>query len=118
MALQLRATTTPAPISFSPSQAFEGNDGPWSTFVIRVGTPAQIFRVLISTTSEETWIPVPEGCLSTDPSNCGALRGVEQFQNLPSSGFQVNSVGKHVSALIVIADKGWIVFDLGSDQSL
>ncbi|KAI6710418.1 hypothetical protein JHW43_007065 [Diplocarpon mali] len=89
MALQARKPPV-EPISFAPSQAWEGNDGPWSTFAIRVGTPEQIFRVLVSTSSQETWVPVPEGCTSSDPADCGALRGVLAFQNQPSSGFQVN----------------------------
>ncbi len=80
------------PFSFSPSQAWEGNDGPWSTFVITVGTPEQVFHVLISTAGQETWVPLPQGCLPTDPSNCGSLRGVLPFLNQPSDGFQVNSV--------------------------
>lgn len=94
MALQPRAPATgsPSPYVFATSQAFEGNDGPWSTVVIRVGTPEQIFHVLISTNGQETWVPVPEGCLDTDPSNCGELRGVLQFRNQRSNGFQVNSV--------------------------
>jgi hypothetical protein len=92
MALQPRATTTPVPFNFAPSQAWEGNDGPWSTFVIRVGTPEQLFHVLISTIGQETWVPVPEGCIVTDPKNCGVLRGVMPFQNQASNGFQVNAV--------------------------
>ncbi|RDW65184.1 hypothetical protein BP5796_09876 [Coleophoma crateriformis] len=96
IALQPRATTVPAAISFAPSQEFQGNDGPWSTFVITVGTPAQVFHVLITTAGQETWVPVPEGCLSTDPSDCGALHCGEQvgalpFDNVPSNGFDVNA---------------------------
>ncbi len=34
----------------------EGVDGTWSTFEIRVGTPAQVFRVLPATSWQETWI--------------------------------------------------------------
>ncbi|KAL3427887.1 eukaryotic aspartyl protease [Phlyctema vagabunda] len=109
MALQPRIATRPAPITFAPSQAFEGNDGPWSTFVIRIGTPEQVFHVHISTASQETWIPVPEGCLSTDPSDCGALRGAMPFQNQPSNGFQVD------------ASSSWVpinLFALGLDSNL
>ena len=94
MALQLRAPATPSPISFAPSQAWEGNDGPWSTFAIRVGSPEQVFHVLISTAGQETWIPVPEGCLPSDPTDCGAQRGALPFQNQPSRGFQTNAVGR------------------------
>ncbi|RDW76161.1 hypothetical protein BP5796_06982 [Coleophoma crateriformis] len=109
MALQPRSSATPVPFSFAPSQAWEGNDGPWSTFVIRVGTPEQVFHVLISTIGQETWVPVPEGCLDTDPSNCGALRGVMPFQNQASSGFQIN------------ASSTWVpvnLFELGLEDHL
>lgn len=83
------------PISFifSPSKLFEGNDGSWSTFIVRVGTPAQTFRVLISTAGQETWIPLVDGCAAFDPLNCGAMRGVQDFQNGPSGGFRTNLVG-------------------------
>jgi hypothetical protein len=90
--LEKRTVPLPEPFSFAPSQVFEGNDGRWSTFVIRVGTPDQDFRVLISTAGQETWVPISEGCLSSDPSNCGALRGVLPFNNQYSNGFHVNSV--------------------------
>jgi hypothetical protein len=93
--LQSRTTTEPEPFSFAPSQVWEGNDGPRSTFVLCVGTPEQIFRVLISTASQETWAPVSDDCIQSDPSDCETRRGVLPFQNQPSSGFQVNKVGYH-----------------------
>ncbi|KAH9224900.1 aspartic peptidase domain-containing protein [Leptodontidium sp. 2 PMI_412] len=83
---------TSSPFNFSPSGVFEGNDGSWSTFIIRVGTPAQTFRVLISTTGQETWTPLVYGCADFDPLNCGALRGVQSFQNAPSGGFRTNLI--------------------------
>jgi hypothetical protein len=87
-----RSTALPEPFSWSPSQAFEGNDGSWSPFVVRIGEPDQDFHVLISTAGQETWVPISEGCLPTDPSNCGALRGVLPFDSQYSGGFQVNQV--------------------------
>lgn len=95
MALHHRTTKVPTPLSIAPSQAFEGNDGPWSTFALRVGTPEQVFHVVISTLSQETWVVLPEGCTTFDPSNCGALRGVQPFESQPSSGFQTNAVGPY-----------------------
>lgn len=35
-----QAPSLPAPIVIPASQDFDGNDGPWSSFVIQVGTPA------------------------------------------------------------------------------
>lgn len=90
MALVPRATTTPAPYSVPSTAQFEGNDGSWSTFYISVGTPPQTFRVLISTASGEVWVPVPDGCTSSDPGNCGSLRGAETFNGQASNGFQTN----------------------------
>ena len=58
----------------------EGNDGPWSTFNIHVGTPPQPARVLISTNLGETWVisanKTQGGCLEgQDPADCAKLRG-------------------------------------------
>ena len=91
--LSIRAQTSsiPSPSVFEPSQAWDGNDGSWSTFIIRVGTPEQTFRILPATNGQETWVPVPQGCLTSDPNSCGNLRGVEPFKDAPSSGFQVNA---------------------------
>jgi hypothetical protein len=93
-ALAARSLATPQPFSWAPSQFFEGNDGSWSTFVIRVGTPAQTFRVLPSTAGQETWVPAPEECavLNRSIEACGNMRGVQVFENAPSGGFMVNEV--------------------------
>ncbi|KAF7554940.1 hypothetical protein G7Z17_g2546 [Cylindrodendrum hubeiense] len=60
--------------------AREGNDGPWSSFNLRVGTPKQDVRVLVSTASPETLIVLEEyGCttvaFSDVPSDCAVSRG-------------------------------------------
>jgi len=82
-------TTIPAPYVFSPAQTWEGNDGSWSTFYVRVGTPSQNFRVLVSTAANSLVIPHPQGC-GNDYAECGPLRGVTPFNNANSNGFQVN----------------------------
>lgn len=73
--LATRISTVPAPIVIPPSQNFEGNDGPWSTFTLRIGSPAQDVNVLVSTTGYQTWAVVPQGCPSSEPTDCAKLRG-------------------------------------------
>jgi hypothetical protein len=53
----------------------EGNDGPWSTIALRVGTPPQLVRVLPSMAGQETWVVGPGGCTSKDPTDCPEMRG-------------------------------------------
>lgn len=110
MSLAARSVV-PAAFSLSPSWSWSGNDGSWSTFEISVGTPAQNFDILPSTTGSETWVVIPEGCegiLSNIP-NCGVLRGVEEFNGQTSRGFQTN------------ASSTWDllgIYDLSTEQNL
>jgi len=53
----------------------EGNDGPWSTFTLQIGTPPQNVKVLISTASTQTWAVATEGCGAGDITDCPELRG-------------------------------------------
>lgn len=76
--VEARTTSTVQPIVIPASQNFEGNDGPWSSFTVQVGTPAQDVNVLISTAGYQTWAVAPQGCNSSDPTeppNCDKLRG-------------------------------------------
>ncbi|KUJ09801.1 acid protease [Mollisia scopiformis] len=75
----------PSPIVVAPSQNWAGNDGPWSSFEIQVGTPAQNLQVFISTSVYQTLVVAPEGCISFDPSNCAVLRGGEFYLNASST---------------------------------
>ena len=61
----------------------DGNDGPWSTFIIQAGTPPQVLRVLASTTVPETWVISPLGCTTQDGTDCPHDRG--QTYNLNAS---------------------------------
>ena len=81
-----KGQTFPAPFSWAPSQSWNGNAGSWSTFLIRIGTPPQIFKILPSTNSHQPWVPVPAGCHRTDPPNCATLRGAVS----PGNGFKSN----------------------------
>lgn len=73
--LSSRANPLPTPVEVAASQLFDGPDGPWSSFAIQVGTPAQTIRVLVSTASYQTFAVLPQGCTSQDPSNCESFRG-------------------------------------------
>lgn len=53
----------------------DGNDGPWSSFTIQIGTPPQAVRVFPSTSGSSVWAVVPQGCTAADPSDCPDLRG-------------------------------------------
>jgi hypothetical protein len=100
-------STSPAPISVTPSQDWydstfrifpcssapanfprDGNDGPWSTFTIQIGTPPQSVKLLISTASSETWAVATEGCGSGDPTDCAQLRGGEYNYTASSTWVQ------------------------------
>jgi hypothetical protein len=67
--------------AFSLIANSEGDDGPWSSFNIRVGTPEQNVRVLVSTTSPETMVVMSQyGCstevFGTVPTGCANSRGL------------------------------------------
>lgn len=70
----------------SQSGNWDGNDGAWSTFTVRIGNPAQFFRVLPSTTGQATRIPIPDNC-ERGQSWCGNARGVQPYNGAGSSPF-------------------------------
>lgn len=67
----------PAPLSIDPAQDWEGIDGSWNTFPLRIGTPEQNTRGFISTTSQQTWAVYFNACaigeLHPDGSTTRAL---------------------------------------------
>ena len=65
----------------------DGDDGPWSSFTLRIGTPAQDVRVMISTAGQETWVVLPEGCPASD-SSCPDQRGQTYIMNSSSTWHQ------------------------------
>lgn len=65
----------------------DGNDGPWSTFTLGIGSPPQYVRVLVSTTCPQPWAVDPLGCTASDPPNCGFKRG-NRFDKNQSSTWQ------------------------------
>ena len=67
-----------------------GNDGPWSTFDIHVGTPPQPVRVLVTFSVGQTQvIGTQDGCLATDTSTCAQDRGGLFNPNLSSTWQEV-----------------------------
>jgi hypothetical protein len=52
----------PVPISFGPSTYWDGIDGRWNSFTVRVGTPQRVCRVFASTTGQQTWVVDPLPC--------------------------------------------------------
>jgi hypothetical protein len=61
----------------------DGDDGPWSSFNIQVGTPPQTLRVLVSTTISATWVIISAGCPASDSSCPNARGGI--YNNATSS---------------------------------
>ncbi|KAK4179594.1 aspartic peptidase domain-containing protein [Triangularia setosa] len=110
VAVLLIATTyaqndRPGPLVIPGSQHFEGNDGPWSTFDIRVGKPEQFIRVLPSTASPHTLVPLAELACSreafgTVPPDCAVSRGnlfdineSSSWEDVGRYGINQNGVG-------------------------
>ncbi|EPE36619.1 Acid protease [Glarea lozoyensis ATCC 20868] len=70
----------PDPIVVPPSQIWDGIDGQWSSFGLRVGNPPQNVRVLVSTNSQNTFVVHPLGCskeaINPVPLQCAKDRGL------------------------------------------
>jgi hypothetical protein len=78
-------SSDPAPISYASSQYFDGNDGKWSTFVVRAGMPEQSFRVLPSAVTSEIFLPLAGAC--KDNETISKVRhGVSEDYSYADSG--------------------------------
>ena len=53
----------------------DGDDGPWSSFTIQVGTPIQDVRVFVSNEISTTWVVESQGCTVGD-TTCLNGRGI------------------------------------------
>lgn len=63
-------------LSITPSRHWLGNDGPWSTFDIRIGPSQKLVQVLPATSVSLTLAVLEQGCIEgLEPSTCKALRG-------------------------------------------
>jgi hypothetical protein len=89
-------TIIPGPVSLTPANGFDGNDGRWSTFTINIGNDdsgrkGQEFKVLVSTSSPLVQIPIPaDWCTTPDKETCAANRGVLTYGAKQYLGFQAN----------------------------
>jgi hypothetical protein len=57
------------------SRKWMGNDGPWSTFTIRVGSPPQALEVLPASSASFSLVVLEEGCPPDVTASCKTLRG-------------------------------------------
>lgn len=91
----------------------EGNDGPWSTFDIRVGTPEQYIRVLVSTASPHTIVALSDsGCsnavFKNPPPDCAVSRGNLFQPNKSSSWHNAGTYGINGHGVGLEANLGYI----------
>lgn len=86
--LEVRANTPtlPAPLSFSPDENWDGIDGKWSSFTLRIGTPQQFVRTFLSFAVYQTWAVLPQGCeAAANEQQCADARGWLYNQNASST---------------------------------
>lgn len=87
------SAAVPSPVAVSPSQFFEGIDGSWSTFELRVGSPAQNVRLLPATASTQTIVVSNHGCDKSNVTNCPNSRG-DLFNSAASSSWK--PIGEYI----------------------
>jgi len=83
--LQQRSSSSPAPLSIAPAGNWEGIDGTWNTYAVRVGTPETVVRLFISTAGYQTWVIEPNGCSSLSQQDCDSDRGNDFAYNQSST---------------------------------
>ncbi|KAK4635906.1 hypothetical protein CLAFUW4_01572 [Fulvia fulva] len=110
------STAIPAAIEIAPSQYWDGDDGPWSSFPLQVGTAAQNIRAFISTASFSVLTVGADGCPSFYPGDCANQRGFLFLPNksltwVPNSIFQIG-VGVNLNQ-DTTADAGFDTVTLG-----
>ncbi|KAI1330752.1 aspartic peptidase domain-containing protein [Xylariaceae sp. FL0255] len=101
-------------VVIGPSEYFEGNDGPWSTFDLRVGSSQQDIRVTISTASPESFVVLSQyGCttaaFSTVPANCAVSRGNLFNPNDSTSWQEIGDYGINEDGVGLEANLGYSV---------
>src|ERR1700712_1557651 len=84
----------PSAFSVQPSRQFDDGEGLWSTFNLQVGggsSGPQNFRAIVSTSSFDIWLPLPQGCpynlSSLQVPDCPSTRGVGLYNSSQSTGY-------------------------------
>ncbi|KUJ22874.1 acid protease [Mollisia scopiformis] len=98
---------TATPLVVPPSQLWDGSDGPWSSFYIRVGSPPQSLRVLVSTSSNQPLVVLPGAC-DSDDSNCATDRGGLFQRNASTTWSPNNSSTGGLYAVVLDSNVGLI----------
>ncbi|CAD0109001.1 unnamed protein product [Aureobasidium uvarum] len=120
LAKRENTTDIPLPINVEASQYWDGADGPWSSFPLQVGTPAQDIRVFVSTNGYTTWTVKPLGCqgMAGSISGCEESRGEFFLTNtsltwVPNSIFQLGLPNEMALGLDDEANYGFDTVTLG-----
>jgi hypothetical protein len=91
----------------------DGDDGAWSSFALRVGTPAQDVRLLVSTNAPQTMVVVPRGCtteaINPLPSDCANSRGGLFNSNQSSTWINLGDFGINQNGIGFEANLGYSV---------
>ena len=115
---QTTNSTIPSAISIAPSQYWEGNDGPWSTFPLQIGSGSvgglQNVRVLPSTAATAVWTIGAEGCPNNYTYDCPNSRGGLFLRNqsltwTPDSIFQTA-----LEMNLGLGSSGYVGFDVAT----
>ncbi|QIW95932.1 hypothetical protein AMS68_001450 [Peltaster fructicola] len=110
--------TIPAAISIGPSQYWDGNDGPWSSFPIQVGggSTSQNVRVFPATAAYNTWTIGPDGCPSGLVNDCANKRGGLFYTNQSLTWILSSTYPTSIEVnlgLDLNANAGWDTVGLG-----
>ncbi|KAF2002046.1 acid protease [Amniculicola lignicola CBS 123094] len=90
----------PEPFSLAPSGQWDGNDGHWSSFSIKLGTPERSYRVFPDTFGYDSAIPSAKGCKPDDPKDCIKWRGADDqgFKSEDSKSW--DEIGEYVTSFV------------------
>ena len=80
-----RSTPVATPLSITPAGNWEGVDGTWNTYAVRVGIPYTLVRLFVSTAGYQTWAIAPQGCASLSQHACDNNRGNDFYYNQSST---------------------------------